>query len=50
MYTIAKMMVAAKKIPTTLMAKPTPLTYIGPGKVTEMLESLKDMESGMYSW
>ena len=36
MYTIAKMMVAAKKIPTTLMAKPTPLTYIGPGTVTEM--------------
>lgn len=36
MYTTAKMMVALKKIPTMLMEKPTPITYIGPGKVLEM--------------
>lgn len=40
MYTISKLTVAAKKMPTALMAKPTPMTYIGAGKVLEMPEIL----------
>lgn len=40
MYTAAKAIVAMKKIPTTLMAKPTPVTYIGAGKVLGMPEIL----------
>lgn len=40
MYSISKMIVAMKKMPTALMAKPTPITYIGAGKVLEIPQIL----------
>ena len=41
MYTIAKLTVAAKKIPVALFPKPNPVTYIGEGKVLMMPEILE---------
>lgn len=38
MYTTAKMMIAARKIPVALLPKPVPLTYIGENKVLKMPE------------
>lgn len=40
MYTIAKIMVAAKKLPVAVFPKPNPVTYIGEGKVLLMPELL----------